>query len=75
MMYFFQNTFSRSELFSHSEKNIFSSSFQKFHRHIKSNKKKQQRSIYFKGQLSRAIHLDYKNMELLIAKLFFMNNL
>jgi hypothetical protein len=27
--------------------------------------KKQQRSIYFKGQLSRASHLDYKNMELL----------
>jgi hypothetical protein len=27
--------------------------------------KKQQRSIYFKGQLSRVRHLDYKNMELL----------
>ena len=35
---YFLNTFSRSELFSNSEKNIFSSSFQKSHRHIKSNK-------------------------------------
>ena len=39
MMYFL-NTFSRSELFSNPEKNIFSSSFQKSHRHIKINKGK-----------------------------------
>ena len=61
---YFLNTFSRSELFSNSEKNIFLSSFQKSHRHIKSNKKKTAKKHLFKGQLSRACHLDYKNIEL-----------
>ena len=51
---YFLNTFSRSELLSNPEKNILHHHFKNLIVTLKLIREKQQRSIYFKGILSRA---------------------